>query len=224
MPVVVNERHEEILEAIWTAAEAGEHHLEAVRRRCEVPFDAGDLAALERVEVLVRAGDTVALSAAGLTLAARVIRRHRLAEVLLGTALKLKPAHVDAIACTLEHTLLPEVEEAICTLLGHPEVGPGGQPIPPGACCRAHVNMVSTVVASLAELRAHDSGRVTYIKPETHAQLHQLIAIGLNPGVIVRVNCISPAFCIRFDNTELAIDREIARRVFVVRTDMRDVR
>jgi DtxR family Mn-dependent transcriptional regulator len=220
--LVVDEAREEILEAIWTAAEAGDHHLAAVRRRCDVPFEDADVAALERDGVLVRGRDTVALSAAGLSLAARVIRRHRLAEVLLGTALKLKPAHVDAIACKLEHTLLPEVEEAICTLLGHPTAAPDGRPIPPGACCKSHVHTVSTVVACLSELRPRESGRVTYIRPESHTQLHQLIAIGLNPGVVVRVHCVSPAFCIKFDNTELAIDPDIARRVFVVRTDMRD--
>lgn len=220
--LVVDETREEILEAIWTAAEAGDRHLGAVRRRCDVPFDDADVAALEHDGVVVVGHDTVALTAAGLSLAARVIRRHRLAEVLLETALKLKPAHVDAIACKLEHTLLPEVEEAICTLLGHPATAPDGRPIPPGPCCRSHVSTVSTVVASLADLRPRESGRITYIRPESHTQLHQLIAIGLNPGVIVRVHCASPAFCIKFDRTELAIDADIARRVFVVRTEGRD--
>jgi DtxR family Mn-dependent transcriptional regulator len=219
MPAL-DEAQEEILEAIWTAAEAGARRVEEVRRRCEVPVDEADLAALERDGVVVRGRDTVALSAAGLALGARVIRCHRLAEVLLATALRLKPAHVDAIACTLEHTLLPEVEEAICTLLGHPAAAPDGRPIPPGPCCRHHVRLVGPLVASLSELRPGESGRVTYLRPESHDQLHQLIAIGLSPGVLVRVDCTSPAFCIKFEQTELAVDREIACRVFVVRAEM----
>jgi DtxR family Mn-dependent transcriptional regulator len=222
MMPVIDEAREEILEAIWTAAEAGEHHLAAIRQRCDFAFVDDDLGDLEEDGVIVRTRESVALSAVGLSLASRVIRRHRLAEVLLGTALKLKEAHVDEIACKLEHTLLPELEEAICTLLGHPAVAPDGKPIPPGLCCQSHVSTISTIVSRLSELRPREAGRITYLKPEDTDQLHQLITIGLNPGVIVRVHCVSPAFCIKFDHTELAIDREIAHRVFVVRTDMRD--
>ena len=74
---------------------------------------------------------------------------------------------------------------------------------------------VSTTVVSLAELEAGESGRITYIKPENHANLHQLLSFGLQPGVTVTVHRKTPALCIMFENTELALDGDIARNIFV---------
>jgi hypothetical protein len=48
--------------------------------------------------------------------------------------------------------------------------------------------------------------------------LHQLIALGLNPGVQVTVHRASPAFIIKFENTELALDKEIAKNIYVWKT------
>ena len=138
--------------------------------------------------------------------------------MLVSSILKLKKAEMEAVACQVEHALLPEVEASICTLLGHPELCPDGRPIPRGACCRNLQKTVSTTVVSLAELEAGESGRITYIKPENHANLHQLLSFGLQPGVTVTVHRKTPALCILFENTELALDRDIASNIFVWKT------
>ena len=65
-------------------------------------------------------------------MARNVVRRHRLAESLFANILDLDAEKREEIACEVEHTLLPEVEEAICTLLGHPAICPDGKPIPLG--------------------------------------------------------------------------------------------
>ena len=54
-----------------------------------------------------------------------------------------------------------------------------------------------------------------YIKPDSHSHLHHLISFGLNPGVTVAVHRTVPAFCIKFENTELALDEDIVRNIFV---------
>ncbi len=215
---MLSEKQEEILEAIWSAGENERHTIEAVRRRCVVPFDDHDLQELEAKGLIVCNDDKVLLSAQGNPLAEGIIRRHRLAEVMVSSILRLKAEDMKEVACKIEHGLLPEVEESICTLLGHPEICPDGKPIPKGKCCSKELRVVNNVVVSLSELEPGKSGRITYIKPGSHSNMHQLIALGLNPGVQVTVHRITPAFIVKFENTELAMDREVARNIYVWKT------
>ena len=208
----------EIMEAIWCAAEKNLNTRDAIRENCTVIFDETDIDDLEQRGLITKCDDTIVFTEPGKTEAEGIMRRHRLAEVLVSSILKLKKAEMEAVACQVEHALLPEVEASICTLLGHPELCPDGRPIPRGACCRKLQKTVSTTVVSLAELGAGESGRITYIKPENHANLHQLLSFGLQPGVTVTVHRKTPALCIMFENTELALDQDIARNIFVWKT------
>ena len=112
-----------------------------------------------------------------------------------------------------------EVEESICTLLGHPEVCPDGKPIPRGKCCRKRLKVINNIVVSLRELHPGEKGKIAYIKPGSHSNLHQLMSIGLQPGIVVSVHRVNPAFCIKFEETELAIDEELASNIFVWKID-----
>ena len=42
---------------------------------------------------------------------------------------------------------------------------------------------------------------------------------GLTPGTVVQLHQRSPAFCIRYEGTELALDREVAEDIFVTRIE-----
>lgn len=70
------------------------------------------------------------LSAAGLSEALRVIRRHRLVELFLTQVLKLDWSEVDAEAEALEHAISPRLEQALADYLGEPHEDPHGHPIP----------------------------------------------------------------------------------------------
>lgn len=212
---MLSDKMVEIMEAIWCAAEDKGYTREDIRKKCTIEFDEADLDELARQGVITKSGDTIVFTETGTVEAKGIMRRHRLAEVLVSSVLKLKKSEMEAVACQVEHALLPEVETSICTLLGHPEVCPDGRPIPRGACCRKLQKTVSTTVVSLAELCPGESGRITYIKPENHANLHQLLSFGLQPGVTVTVHRKTPALCIVFENTELALDQNIAQNIFV---------
>ncbi len=212
---MLNEKQEEIMEAIWGAGENKHHSVDAIKKKCTVDFTEDDLTELEELGLIVSHADKILFSSKGKPLAQAIMRRHRLAEVLVSSILKLKNSAMEKVACKVEHCLEPEVEESICTLLGHPEVCPDGKPIPRGRCCRKKLRMISNTVISLNELKPGESGKITYIKPGSHSNLHQLISIGLQPGVVVAVHRINPAFCIKFENTELAIDKDIAQNIFV---------
>jgi len=213
----MNEKFEEILEAIWGASENNQYSVDSIRKRCAIEFTDQDLRDLEEEGMIVQNDDKVLFSNEGKRLAEGIIRRHRLAEVLVTSILKMKSAEMEKIACQVEHCLLPEVEESICTLLGHPEICPDGKPIPKGKCCAHGLKVVNNTVVSLTELKPGERGKITYIKPGSHSNLHQLISFGLNPGVMVTVRRKSPAFCIKFENTELALDEEIVKNIFVWR-------
>jgi DtxR family Mn-dependent transcriptional regulator len=75
----------------------------------------------------------VKLRDTGRMIAQRVIRNHRLVEVLMKTTLAT-PLDED-VACGLEHHMTEVFANALCTLLGHPRQCPHGHAIPTGSCC-----------------------------------------------------------------------------------------
>ncbi len=216
---MLNEKQEEIMEAIWCAAENKTYAIDDIKRKCTVEFDETDLTPLEEKGLIVFNADKILFSSEGKAAAEAIMRRHRLAEVLVTSILKLTHSDMEAVACQVEHRLVSEVEESICTLLGHPEGCPDGKAIPMGRCCKKRLRVVSNTVVSLAELEPSERGKITYIKPGTHSNLHQLISLGVQPGIIVTVHRKNPALCIKFENTELALDEEIAKNIFVWKLD-----
>jgi putative ABC transport system ATP-binding protein len=64
-----------------------------------------------------------------------VVRRHRLAERLFKDTFSIDESEVHTQACKFEHIISPELDQRICTFLGHPKTCPHGNPIPPGDCC-----------------------------------------------------------------------------------------
>jgi len=212
---MLNEKQEEILESIWSVEDRQNNSIEAVKKRCSVDFTDDDLDDLERQELIVRDHDEISLANKGKSIAEVIIRRHRLAEILVSSILKLKQADMEDIACKVEHSLLPEVEESICTLLGHPEFCPDGKKIPRGRCCSGKLKAIDSSIVSLKELAPGERGKITYIKPDSHSGFHKLISFGLHPGVVVTVHRKNPAFCIKFENTELALDENVAANIYV---------
>jgi DtxR family transcriptional regulator, Mn-dependent transcriptional regulator len=210
---------EEILESMWCADEKGDHTITAIRELCPDTISQADLDVLEKRTLIERDGDEFSLTPAGREAARGVVRRHRLATVLFSTVLNLDAEKREAVACEVEHALLPEVEESICTLLGHPTENAEGKPIPPGRCCSVGQTTASAVVVNLTMLNPGERGRITYIKPKHHARFHRLSSFGLTPGTVVELHQKFPAFCIRYEGTEIALNKDVAEDIFVSRIE-----
>jgi len=208
---------EELLEAIWKADEEQATTPDDIRRHCPMEVTDDDLELLCKRKLISREGGRVILTYQGRADARSVVRRHRLAECLFATVLDLDAAKQEEVACEVEHTLVPELEEGICTLLGHPTVCPDGKEIPSGRCCSAKRTVASTAIVNLTSLQPGDRGRISYIKPKHHDRLHRLASFGLIAGTVITLHQRSPAFCIRYEGTELAIDRDVAEDIFVAR-------
>jgi len=153
-----------------------------------------------------------------------ILRRHRLTEVLLDTVLGLDHRRSFDIGCQMEHGMLPEMVEAFCTLLGHPTLCPHGNPIPPGPCCLARTKVVESQVVPLTDLKPGERAKVVFIRPRSHARLHRLTSLGLNPGVSIELHQRLPAFCLRFEGTEIAMERDVAEDIHVIRVESKNER
>src|SRR3970282_840453 len=111
----------------------------------------------------------------------RVIRGHRLAEVLLQQVLEVEEGEADRAACEFEHMLSEAVTESVCTYLGHPPVCPPGNPIPRGGCGARPAAEMEPLVVRLTEMRPGEEGRIVYIRGGAGRRLERLAGMGLVP-------------------------------------------
>jgi len=157
----------------------------------------------------------VRFTPAGEKIGRTMIRRNRLAERLFYDVLEMTDHDIMLEACKFEHLLSSDVEEHICTLLGHPSECPHGAPIPPGPCCERAEKTILRLVSALSELKSGAEGKIAYIKTSDHPQLHKLMSMGLIPGVKIKVHQTYPTFVINVEEAQLAFDEQVAADIFV---------
>jgi DtxR family Mn-dependent transcriptional regulator len=145
----------------------------------------------------------------------RIIRRHRLAERLLVDVLDMKKGLIHEIGCKFEHVLLEEVEENVCTLLGHPRACPHGKPIPPGKCCEKSAKQVARAVCLLKDLGVKDRGRIAYLATNDSGRLNKLMAMGALPGISITMIQKFPSYVFKVGQSQFAIDQEMAEGIYV---------
>ena len=125
-----------LLEQIWVCGEEGNRaDVEHIR----TPGGVDPVRALARMAdlrlVTVREDHEVLLTDRGMSRARDVVRRHRLAERLFKDTFSIDDHEAHSQACKFEHIISPELDQRICSFLGHPTTCPHGNPIPPGDCC-----------------------------------------------------------------------------------------
>jgi DtxR family Mn-dependent transcriptional regulator len=211
---------EHVAAALWTLGEEGNDSIVDMRSfsRVENPD-----AALEQLVARGHAeheGESARLTKSGRRLAERVVRRHRLAELLFSTVLDVGDDWtVNRTACLMEHILSPAVTDSVCSFLGHPKACPHGKPIPAGACCRTFSNAIEPLVQPLAQLGAGRSARIVYIVPRDPARLVKLSSLGLVPGATIHLEQKRPAIVIAVGETTLALETGIASEIYVKKVE-----
>ncbi len=93
------------------------------------------LARMSGLDLVQRNDSELELTGRGRRRACDLVRRRRLAERLFMDTFAIEDPEADTNACKFEHIISPELDEKICTFLGHPRTCPHGHPIPPGTCC-----------------------------------------------------------------------------------------
>jgi DtxR family Mn-dependent transcriptional regulator len=206
----LSHRAEEILETLWV------QHEETGGSTIDVGVGRGDDALIELAAagLITRDGATISLTDPGRKEAERAIRRHRLAERLMVDVLDLRDDFCET-GCRFEHLLKEGVEESVCTLLGHPTACPHGKPIPPGPCCKECRRSARKIVSPLSSMEAEEAGRVAYINAAEPGHLQKLMAMGVLPGMALRMIQTFPSFVFQVGQTQYAVDRELADCVYV---------
>lgn len=208
---------EEILESILRKADQGDVLVEELLRQERPEITQECLREIECQGLIEIRDGKIAFKPPGKEIATRIIRCHRLAERLFDV-LDMSHFNQEEAACDFEHLIPLEASEAICTLLGHPTECPHGKPIPPGACCKRAQMEVKTIVHSLADLRPGERGKILYILAKQHQRMDKLTAFGFFPGAEIKVHQTSPAFVVQIGQTQIAVDREVLRDIFVRKT------
>ncbi len=207
---------DEVLELAWMLEEEGENSLEELRARSDDSFDTQFANARAAKQIEASDGRFMLLPE-GRERAREVIRRHRLTEVLLTQVLEMEENQVESDACRFEHILSPEATESVCTLLGHPPTCPHGKPIPRGACCEKFRKDVTPLVTQLVELRPGEEARIVFMTPKSHALLDRLTSLGIVPGSEIRLHQKQPTCVVKVGETDIAIDCNVAKEIFVKR-------
>jgi putative ABC transport system ATP-binding protein len=137
-------RFDHLLEQIWVCGEEGKpaqvEILRATGPAGHLPIlpDEPASRALHRMSELqlveLRDGEAQ-LTPGGSRRARDVVRRHRLAERLFKDTFAVDDSEAHTQACKFEHIISPDLDQRICSFLGHPKTCPHGNPIPPGPCC-----------------------------------------------------------------------------------------
>jgi len=134
----ISESVEEYLEALWISEEHGQKtaHLTWIADHLGVAAPSA-LEMLKKLEkeglVVYKVRQGIELTEEGRAIARRIIRAHRLTEVLMKETLKTDIR--EETVCGMEHHMDEEFMDALCTLLKHPMKCPHGRPIPKGKCC-----------------------------------------------------------------------------------------
>lgn len=206
---------DELLEALWGLREEGRDGVEDLLARTREPRAREVLERLA-AEGLVRLdGNRVLLTPSGEARGRAVVRRHRLTERLLSDVLDRPLDESEHAACLLEHVLSPAITDAVCAFLGHPPTCPHGLPIPPGSCCEGRRNGVTPVVRPLESLAPGACGRIVFLTPSFHKRLSRLESFGVVPGTEIWLRQREPSFVVEIEGTTLAIEREVAREIYV---------
>jgi DtxR family Mn-dependent transcriptional regulator len=119
------------------------------------------------------------------------------------------------MGCKFEHLLFEEVEENVCTLLGHPKVCPHGKAIPPGKCCVKAAREAVRVVCPLKDLEVKSQGKIAYLATNDPRRLNKLMAMGVLPGLSITMVQKFPSYVFQIGQSQFAVDKELAEGVYV---------
>ena len=209
----LNESMEEVLEILWIYT--CEENRQGVALNDLPEVLKGTIPQLLEGGYISRTDGQLSLTAQGEETGQWVVRRHRLAERLLSDVLSSPESGMHEKACRFEHLLDRDLDESICTLLGHPNVCPHGKPIPPGKCCQKKDWRTRSVVFPLTQLKPQQPAKIAYIHAPQSGQLQKLMSMGILPGTPIRLIQSFPSYVFELRRTQFAVDKDIANTIYV---------
>jgi len=184
------------------------------------------VARMERDGLLTVEGDRhLHLTDLGRAHAVSVMRKHRLAELLLVNVIGLPYTEAHEEACRWEHVMSDEVERRLYDLLNRPTRSPYGNPIPgldalsegsPGVPRIEGIDTSGERNLAFPGLTGPVVVRRICESVQTNADvLRQLHAAGVDPGATVTVAQERDGVTVDNGGDQIRLPREVASRVFV---------
>jgi DtxR family transcriptional regulator, Mn-dependent transcriptional regulator len=184
------------------------------------------VARMERDGLLVVEGDRhLHLTDLGRAHAISVMRKHRLAELLLVNVIGLPYTEAHDEACRWEHVMSDEVERRVYDLLNRPTRSPYGNPIPgldalaegdPSEPTTSGIDTSGERNLAFPGLSGPVIVRRICESVQTNSEvLRQLHAAGVDPGATVTVAQERDGVTIDRSGEQIRLPREVASRVFV---------
>ena len=155
----------------------------------------------------------VELTAEGETIAAELVRHHRLLELFLVQIMGFSLDSVDAEAERLEHVISEAFEDRMDVLLNHPTEDPHGDPIP-----SKMGQVVITPAQPLSSLAVGQQAVVRRVSDDDADLLRYLTTLGLVPGASVQIEAIAPygdVFTLRIEGVANSVGGVLVQRVQV---------
>lgn len=170
---------------------------------------------LGRLDLLILDDAALHLTPEGRREALRVIRIHRLWERYLADETGLDAREWHAHAERREHGTSPQQAEAMAATLGYPRFDPHGDPIPMASGeVPPHQGM------PLTQLTSEMAAEIVHIEDEPEAVFAQIVALGLVPGMRVRLLDRSPhRLRIQADTEEVVLAPVVAANITVLPMD-----
>jgi len=153
------------------------------------------------------------LTKKGRSVALQLVRRHRVIEAYLVTALGYAWDEVHSEAERLEHAASPELINRMAAAIGEPEVDPHGAPIP-----TAHGKLEEPKYRTLGDLALGEKARIVRVEDEDPELLRYLASLRFVPGATVSLVKREPfegPLTIRVGSRTHVIGVPLAGRVFV---------
>lgn len=164
------------------------------------------------MKLVSKLNDNLVLTTEGKTYALRIIRVHRLWEKYLAENTSVNETEWHNIAERKEHELDKDETNQLAAILGNPLLDPHGDPIP-----NELGDLPGSNGISLDELNDGEFGRIIHIEDEPKESYAQLIAMGLYPGMQIRILDKSyDKISIAADGDECKLAYQLAKNITVI--------
>lgn len=179
------------------------------------------IARMQRDGLVTVEGDRhLKLTGTGRTLATAVMRKHRLAELLLVDVIGMPWEDVHVEACKWEHVMGADVERRLVTLLDHPIACPHGNPIPGLAELGEHPRIADDGPFGTLADAATQPDEVVVRRISEHLQtdaalMHTLLSAGVRPPERVTVRGTPSGVRVTHDGATIELGADVAALVFV---------
>jgi DtxR family transcriptional regulator, Mn-dependent transcriptional regulator len=158
---------------------------------------------------------TLGLTDQGRALAVSVMRKHRLAELLLTDVIGLEWEYVHVEACRWEHVISDMVEQRTDDLLGAPTHCPHGNPIPQSGDDRPADHGLLTIAEAAKEGRTATIARISEMLQGDVPLMRAFRDQGLLPGARVSLTTTTGSVLATLEGRAITVPAQAVDLVYV---------